>query len=177
MVGLSMGGRTILNFAIAHPDRLLSLVPVDSGVTGLTPDSEFRKRLEKIVTAANAAGVDEAIRLWCADPLFVPAMGSTACAPALTEIVGGYTGWNWTADATDLDRDVELLDSLASITAPTLVIVGELDLPDFQTAATAMESHIGGARKSVMSGVGHMSNMENPAGFNSLLSEFLAGVS
>ncbi|MDA1095508.1 MAG: alpha/beta hydrolase, partial [Acidobacteria bacterium] len=60
--------------------------------------------------------------------------------------------------------------------APTLVIVGEHDLPDFRATADAMADGIPGARKVVMNGVGHMSNMEDPAGFNSILVGFLSEI-
>jgi pimeloyl-ACP methyl ester carboxylesterase len=39
-----------------------------------------------------------------------------------------------------------------------------------------MEANIAGARKVIIPGVGHMSNMEDPEAFNALLTEFLSGV-
>jgi pimeloyl-ACP methyl ester carboxylesterase len=56
------------------------------------------------------------------------------------------------------------------------VIVGERDLLDFRRAADIMTERIPGAKKIVMSGVGHMSNIEAPDRFNEIVLGFLAEV-
>ncbi|HEU5317724.1 MAG TPA: alpha/beta hydrolase, partial [Chloroflexota bacterium] len=58
----------------------------------------------------------------------------------------------------------------------TLVIVGERDVPWLRASADALEAGIKGARKVVIPGAGHMTNMEAPREVNHLLLEFLAGV-
>jgi pimeloyl-ACP methyl ester carboxylesterase len=75
-----------------------------------------------------------------------------------------------------MDRERPATQLLDTISVPTLVIVGELDLLDFHVGADAMETNIAGARKVVIPGAGHMSNMEDPAAFNTLITEFLSGV-
>jgi 3-oxoadipate enol-lactonase len=65
-------------------------------------------------------------------------------------------------------------EQLATIDMPTLVIVGERDLPDFHAVADLVYQRVPNATKVVMAGVGHMSNMEAPAIFNKLVLEFLA---
>lgn len=60
------------------------------------------------------------------------------------------------------------------ISAPTLVIVGERDVRRVQEASNVLAAGIRGARLVVLPGVGHMSNMEDPEGFNSAVLRFLA---
>ncbi|MHA2067281.1 MAG: alpha/beta fold hydrolase [Candidatus Thorarchaeota archaeon] len=55
--------------------------------------------------------------------------------------------------------------------------MGERDLPDFLTIADVLQERIPNARKVVMPGVGHMSNMEDPERFNEIALGFLAEVS
>lgn len=176
MVGLSMGGRTVIDFVIDNPGRALSLVPVDSGAPGVPPVSGIRERVAVIGKTANDVSVAAAMELWCSDDLFAPGMSNPRSAPALNEIVREYSGWHWTSGMSNVDRDKNTLQSLATIPVPTLVILGELDLLDFHASADAMEEQIPGARKAVIPNAGHMSNMEAPAAFNDLLLEFLAGV-
>lgn len=57
---------------------------------------------------------------------------------------------------------------------PTLVVMGERDIPDFQRIADILEERITAAKKVVMPGVGHMANMEDPERFNEFVLEFLA---
>jgi 3-oxoadipate enol-lactonase len=62
---------------------------------------------------------------------------------------------------------------LCSISIPTLVMVGELDLPDFQAIAQRLGKQLPEAELRTIAGVGHMSNMEAPQVFNELALGFL----
>ena len=65
---------------------------------------------------------------------------------------------------------------LDQISAPTLIIVGELDEPDL-LAADFMQSRIAGAKKLIIQGAGHLSNMERPAAFNHAVIDFVKSIS
>jgi pimeloyl-ACP methyl ester carboxylesterase len=72
--------------------------------------------------------------------------------------------------------DPPAAERLNEVRVPTLVVVGERDLPDFLGIADRLAAEIPSARKIVMNGVGHMSNMEDASAFNSIVLEFLRGV-
>jgi pimeloyl-ACP methyl ester carboxylesterase len=55
------------------------------------------------------------------------------------------------------------------------VVVGEHDIPDFQVIADVLSGGIRGARKLVLTGTGHMCNLENPGLFNTEVMRFLKG--
>jgi pimeloyl-ACP methyl ester carboxylesterase len=57
---------------------------------------------------------------------------------------------------------------------PTLIVIGEQDVPDCQAIADTLHQRIPNASKRVIPRVGHMSNMEAPERFNALISDFLA---
>ncbi len=59
---------------------------------------------------------------------------------------------------------------------PTLVLVGERDLPYNHRIAERLATEISGAKLQVLQGVGHLSNMEAPAAFNHAVLSFLAEV-
>jgi len=77
------------------------------------------------------------------------------------------------ANETRPPSDTPPSEQLHSINLPTLILVGERDLPDFQAMAEFMVQHIPNAAKVVLSGVGHMSNMEDPTRFNEIVLGFL----
>ncbi|MND07904.1 Proline iminopeptidase [compost metagenome] len=65
---------------------------------------------------------------------------------------------------------------LSTITVPTLIVVGEDDALTPVSEARAMHAAIPGSRLEIVAGAGHLSNMERPAAFNHVLSEFLGSL-
>jgi pimeloyl-ACP methyl ester carboxylesterase len=64
--------------------------------------------------------------------------------------------------------------TLETIDVPTLVIVGDEDVLTPVAEAEAIHRRIAGSRLEVIAGAGHVSNIERPAAFNHVVSEFLA---
>jgi len=69
--------------------------------------------------------------------------------------------------------DPAAISRLADIHAPTLVIVGDQDIPDCLTIASLLETGIAGAQKVIIPGTAHHLNMERPADFNRIVLDFL----
>jgi pimeloyl-ACP methyl ester carboxylesterase len=69
-------------------------------------------------------------------------------------------------------HDSRVIDSLATIAVPTLVVVGANDTP-FLAAADYMTARIPGAVRVVLDGAGHASNVDRPQAFNQAVLEFL----
>jgi pimeloyl-ACP methyl ester carboxylesterase len=65
---------------------------------------------------------------------------------------------------------------LAEIHVPTLVIIGQRDVPDIQAIGKLLEKDVPHARKVMIAGAGHMVNMERPQEFNQVVRSFLEGI-
>jgi pimeloyl-ACP methyl ester carboxylesterase len=65
------------------------------------------------------------------------------------------------------------LRRLHEISAPTLVIVGDKDVPTVLEAADLLVESIPGARKAVIRDAAHLPNLEHPDEFNKLVLDFL----
>jgi 3-oxoadipate enol-lactonase len=63
---------------------------------------------------------------------------------------------------------------LAEIAVPTLIIGGEEDAISSPEVMAAMAEKIPASRHVTLPRAGHLSNLENPEGFNAALKEFLA---
>ncbi len=72
--------------------------------------------------------------------------------------------------------DPPAIGRLGEIRVPTLVIVGDQDVPYIVDIAERLAAGIAAAKKTVISGAAHMVNMERPDEFNRIVLEFLAGV-
>lgn len=173
IAGLSMGGRIAIDFALSHPHLVTSLIAVDTVVHGYK--FQFFSQ-SAAASEAKGSGIAAANRRWLYHDLFRPALEKPEVARRLREIVSSYSGWHWLNKNPWTPLDPPAVRRLSSIAAPTLILVGERDLPDFHTIADLLNHDIAGSRKVVISGAGHMSNMEDPVTFNQVLMDFLETV-
>jgi pimeloyl-ACP methyl ester carboxylesterase len=59
---------------------------------------------------------------------------------------------------------------------PCLILIGELDIPDFKSIADILNEQVKNSVKFEMQGVDRMCNMESPDKFNDLVDQFLSPV-
>ena len=69
--------------------------------------------------------------------------------------------------------DKPAVERLSELTMPTLVVIGENDLPFQRVAADYMTEHIPLASKAVISNAAHLPNMEHPESFRKIVEDFL----
>lgn len=174
ILGLSMGGEMAINFALAYPESTRALIVAGTALGGYERSPAFIASLAPMGAAARDARIQAAKELWLAHPLFTLAHQQPAVAARLRHMVDDYAGWHLIAEARGHALDPPAAQRLGEITAPTLVIVGEHDLPDFQAIATLLERQIPHSQKVVMQGVGHMTSMEDPRRFSDIVLRFLA---
>lgn len=175
LVGASMGGRFAVDYAVAYPDALRSLTVVPGGLSGDEyEDPDLLIGFTAIVAAAERGDLDEARRLVLDFPPMRPASAIPAIRARLETIIGDYSWQSFREPDPWLDTDRPAVAHLAEITAPTLVIVGELDIPNHQRQARLLASGIPDVRLVEIPGAGHVTNMEKPTEFNRVLREFLS---
>lgn len=176
VIGVSMGGHVALDLAIAHPELLDRLVVLASGIDGWE-HSDAMKAEWKIEEAAWESGDLDAVawvnvRTW----LDGPTREADVVPAALRERV-----FEMQRRALDYDNDdakgswatESRRARLGEIAAPTLVLVGELDQPDFGAIARMLAAEIPGARFKELTGVAHLPPMEDPATFTRVVLDFL----
>jgi 3-oxoadipate enol-lactonase len=170
-VGLSLGGGVAIDFALAFPTVTDALVAADTGLTGYAWPRG--RPLTGPAEAAATEGIEAAKRLWLASELFSPAFEQTNVSARLNDYVADYSGWHWLNDNPMILSQTPAIERLESIGCPTLVVVGERDTEDFHEISDILCTRIAQAKRCVIAGVGHMSNMEDPHAFNAALLDFL----
>lgn len=168
LIGLSLGGRLALRIATEMPAAVRSLTLVDAALDGHSWTADWSQRWREMIAAAQT-DLPRAKQLWLEHDLFVPARANPATRLALEAMVRRYSGWHFRNEDPGAGPAQAFADSLASIVTPTLVIVGSLDLPDFQAIALRLKAEIPHATLRVMPNVGHMPNLENARDFNQLV--------
>ena len=174
LVGLSMGGRILMDFAVRHSERVRSLVIAGSFPsfgTALTPQQQqefMRLRREPLERGQSFAQL--------APQLIAALAGPNAGARVLERMVGSISrlrvaSYLKTLEATlHFDRTAEL----PQIEAPTLLLYGEFDTLVTPEAGRRVQQAIRNAEYHVVEGVGHLINIEAPEAFDALVLEFLA---
>lgn len=177
LMGLSLGGRIIVDFALEHPDRVMKLIPVAPGLSGYAFNAEpEQKYTEDIHAAFAAADFDRAAEVFLVGWTVGPKRRAEDVDPQFLSRVralirenikpGKDTGYPTEADPPAVKR-------LSEIKAPTLVVVGDLDMPGILDISHRIEKEVKGSRKIVIKGAGHTVNMEKPEKFNKAVMEFL----
>ena len=162
LVGHSMGGAIAQSLALADPDRLAALVLVGTGA---------RLRVHPDIFAVIRRGdMEEAGRLisgWSYAETALPATVAQG-AEAFARNRPGVLERDFRAcDAFDL------LQEIAAIRAPTLVICGEEVRLTPVKYARFLHQQIPGAVLTIITGAGHMVMLEKPAEFTRALKSFL----
>jgi len=173
ILGLSRGGVVAIDFALTYPEMTDTLVVVDTALREF-PWQAFGELTAAVRSAAATSGIEAARACWKSGALFAPALAHPQIAARLGQMVADYSGWHWLNQEPVRLLEPPPTEQLHTIAAPTLVIVGERDMPEFHAIADLVHQRIPRASKVVMPGIGHMSNMEDPARFNRVVLDFLA---
>lgn len=168
VVGLSMGGYVALALHRRYPQLVSGLVLAN---TRAGADDQVGKErryalAERLRNEGNAFLVDNPPALLAPDApgeLETRIKGIIAAQPA--EAIA--------AASVAMAERVDSTPDLATITVPTLVITGEKDTLIPPDASKPMADAIPNARYEVISGAGHLTNLEAPERFNALLRDHL----
>lgn len=172
LLGCSMGGGIAIDFALSFPERTQALILFDSALGGFPYSAEFTASTAALY-ALGKSSIEAARQLWLEHPMFGPVLESPA-APHFQRIMAAYSGWHWSNPDPTRRYETPAAKRLGEIKAPTLVIVGERDIPDMRAIAEALAAQIPTAHKVELPGLGHLANLEDPALFNQTVLEFLA---
>jgi 3-oxoadipate enol-lactonase len=175
-VGLSMGGRILMDFAARHPGRIDALVIAASfpsfGGALTASQREGFIRLRK-------APLDEGRTLADLAPQLVQSLAGPRATPAMKarirESIAALHPASYvkTLESTlAFDRTAHL----SSIVAPTLLLYGEFDTLVTPAAGRQLLDLMPAARYQVIPGAGHLINIEAADAFNQAVGDFLQRV-
>ena len=179
LMGCSMGGSLAMDYALAHPSRVKTLIMVDSGPSGLEMDVPPHPKAEAAEAAYNEGDLDRVAEL--ETRIWFDGMGRTAqdVDPDMRALAYEMNRLGLAHDAKHRgkrlpDATTPASDRLETLSIPVLIIVGEHDIPYIQAAADHMAARIPLARKAVIADAAHLPNMDHPDAFQSIVREFLS---
>ncbi len=180
LVGCSNGGQISLDLALEQPQRVASLILVDSTPSGFelqgVPPRHMFEMFEAMQRGEVERGNELQIRIWLDGEYREPAQVDPALrqrALAMNRIPVERNTFLM-ADAQPVNPlDPPAITRLETVNCPTLIVAGSLDHPEVLRAADEMAARIPDARKAIIEGTGHVPGYEQPATFAALLLDFL----
>jgi 3-oxoadipate enol-lactonase len=172
VVGASFGGRVGQELAARWPGRVDRLVLLCAALAGhpSTKDIEaFAAREDELIEAGD---LDAAVALNV----------RTFVGPAATEetraLVAEMQRHSFEVQlaASDETGPVRAPYELSAITAPSLLVSGAYDLPDFRAIAADLAARLADARLVELDWAGHLPSLERPDIVNGILIDFLGEV-
>lgn len=178
VLGLSYGAQVVTDFVLTYPQMVSSFISVSSVIGGISEDT--LRRIDEADQAAEAGDLDRAVELEL--QIWIDGVGRKPdeVDPAVREKVRAMNRAVWdhaSADVQIVKLDPPAQSRLAGIQAPTLIVVGELDVPEAQATGDLLQHKIAGARQVMIPRAAHHPQMEQPAIFNGAILEFLAAIS
>ena len=177
IVGISYGGLIALEFALEYPERVKRLILGAPSVTGVDPSPTIRKFWEEEEAQLAAGDLDAAVelnlRLWVDGPHRQPGEVDADMRSLVGEMQRNAFEIEGDDDGEPIFNDQSAIERISRLAMPTLVLVGELDLPEKLELSNRLVSIIPDAQLAVLPDVAHMLNMEHSEEFNRVVVEFL----
>ena len=177
--GYSMGGRLALQFALRHADRCDRLV-LESASPGIADPAERDRRRrddDALADRIEQIGVERFVTEWSAKPIFAAQQGlPQAVRDRAAKLRRQNTAAGLAMSLRGMGTGAQhpLHDQLASLSVPTLLMVGEQD-EKFRTIGKQMHGTLPNSTYRVVPGAGHSPYWEAPEPSVLLVSAFLNG--
>jgi 3-oxoadipate enol-lactonase len=170
LVGSSHGGELSIDFALQYPSLVEQLVLVGAVVSGMPYSDHFLNRGMANSAPFSKNDVAAGLANWARDKYLI-APGHEIAQKRLLALL--------TANPQDMTHEDYIrpgkpaIDRLHGIQVPTLILVGDADIPDVHAHAGAIEAGIPRSRRVIMSDAGHLMYLEKPAEFSRAVIGFI----
>lgn len=169
LVGSSAGGGIAVDFALAHPGAVDGLVLAGPWISGFKPSAGFIARGLKLALLLKAGNLEGAVK----DPYILTKSADAERARVVALLKANPQ--NLSNPSGKVERaGPDAKDRLAQIHAPTLVLVGEVDIRDVFDQAGAVAAAVPGARLETVPATGHFMYLEKPQDFADRVTAFVA---
>jgi pimeloyl-ACP methyl ester carboxylesterase len=176
VVGVSYGALVGLEFALTHPERVLSLTLVEPTIFAwLKDDPDYAPWFRRLVELEDLGAARRPHEEW-----LVPFL-SLIDPDMATGLRPGHPAWplmeralvrQWMEERVSAYRpDDDLLDALA---VPTLILNGGTSEPAMRAVGVQLADRLSSAEHVELAGEGHQLHAQNAPVFNELLATFLA---
>ncbi|GAA3074095.1 alpha/beta fold hydrolase [Pseudonocardia yunnanensis] len=164
VLGLAAGGTVATDYALSHPDRLLSLT-LASTIMGVT-DKSYIDLLTNLVRPSFFTSLPKDFQELGPSYRAGNPAGAAAWLKLEEEAISGK-------QLTQKNANAITWAAVETIRTPTLLLTGSADLYTPPSMLRLQASHLRHARVEIIEEAGHAPNWEQPDRFNAILLDFL----
>lgn len=172
LVGNSLGAMVALQLAVSHPERVEGLLAVGYRPHGQATSDRLEKAWEAERSAIARDDLDQAVQAGVA-AWMAPATGAEIKAAVARMLRNNLDQRRRYGEPDTGDDPLQRPNALQRLTAPALVAVGELDMPDFLTGGESLAGDLKAGPVVGIPGAAHLAPLDQPATFTELLLNFL----
>ena len=175
VVGLSKGGGIALELALRRPELVRTLALIGPLVPDAPLSEELLASFKALAMAIRSDGPRAAMgEVWLSHPLIASAAARPGARERLEAMLQTFPAGEYLAAVRDVpDRDWKVTDRLREIAAPTLIMRGAREVPDFVSIADLLAKNLQTARLVIVPESGHLVPLEQPAAVAAALRGFL----
>jgi len=172
LVGFSFGGGLALSYAIQHPEQVDRLIMSGASINGFAVSKHFTDRNMRIGLPMIVGNFDGVIANAAKDPYLLAPGHDAARDKAIALSKASPQNFRhqmrdpikpWPSD----------LPRMPELKAPTLILVGDHDIPDVHAMAGAAQVLIPGSKRVVVPDSGHLMQLEHPKEVTKLIADFV----
>jgi 3-oxoadipate enol-lactonase len=170
LLGSSHGGELSIDFTLQYPALVRQLVLIGAVVSGLPYTDHFLDRGIHNSQPFEKGDVPDGLSNWAKDK-YLLAPGHDAAKKRLLDLL---TANPQDMTHSDYARPTQpALPRLKEIRVPTLILVGDADIPDVHAHAGAIEAGIPGSKRVIIPEAGHLMYLEKPEEFSRTVITFI----
>jgi 3-oxoadipate enol-lactonase len=176
VVGCSMGGYAALDMAVSLPHRVSALVMISAAPSGWEHSPDLHAQWDAVDAAYERGGSEAAneieMKMWLDGPFRTPDVVDRELRRTAATVNATLLERQSAFEVEPGDLEPPALGRLGEVSAPALVITGELDQPSI--LAGSFEAARGlGAEHVEIAEAAHFPNLEHPREVNRALIDFL----
>ncbi len=181
VVGCSLGGGTAIDVALTAPDRVAGLLLVGTDSPGYEAEEYEPPQWQELVRAFEAGDLERVAELDA--EIWVIGHGRTlddvdrSVFDLVVEMDRIPLSTETRRDQLTVRLDPARAERMDEISVPTMVAVGEHDLPDIRESAGHLAGALSHHELVVIPGAAHLPSLEQPEEFNRVLIGFLRSFS
>ena len=174
LIAMSSGGRLAIDYTLRYPRRVHSLILVGAVVGGFPYTQHFYSRGGHMPT--DLSDMEKRMLYYVFDDPYEIYSENRAAKEKVKNLItrNPRKTHHFAARPTSGQPAIMRLDE---IDVPTLILVGEYDIPDVHAHAGAINAGIRNSKRDIIPGAGHLIPIEQPALFNQAVITFLKSLS
>lgn len=174
LIAMSSGGRLAIDFTLQYPDKVSALILVGAVVGGFPYTQHFYNRGGHL--PADLKTMEERRLYYACDDPYEIFEENKAAKEKVERLIKSSPGKEHSFPSSVPPGEPAYL-RLNEIKIPTLILVGEFDIPDVHAHAGAINAGVVNSKRDIIPKSGHLIPIEQPTLFNDAVEEFLNGLS